>query len=118
MARVLDLGRFLLIPCVTRSSVTDPSPFLFVKASGVSFYHFLFSSLLYLRLLWIPNESPHLPGHKASTQQSCLRRRHDERRVLTLPCLVAQTSFPTFGFRVKFLCVQPLRISSSFRLFY
>ena len=87
--RVSDVGRFLLVPCVTSSFAADPSPFLFVKDSGVSFYHFLFSSLLYRRLLWLPNENPQLPGHKASTQQSCLRRRHEEIRILTPPCLVA-----------------------------
>ena len=45
-ARVLDLSRFLLLPCVTASSATDPSQFLFVRALGVSCYQILIFSLL------------------------------------------------------------------------
>ena len=45
-AKVWDFGCFLLLLCVTTSSIADHSQFLFVKASGVSFYQFLLISLL------------------------------------------------------------------------
>ena len=71
-ARVSDLGRFLFLSCITASSNVDPSPFMFVKVSGMSLYQFLLFTLLCLHLVWFLNDSSKLLKLRASSQLSCL----------------------------------------------
>ena len=84
-ARVLDLGRFLLIPCITINFIT------ILAHLGFRLWVLLFlptSSPLSLSFSWLLGESRQPLGHRASAQLSrlsLLRRRLTEKRGLTPP---------------------------------